>query len=244
MKAVVLTFLLFLSIGFSLIAQEPESKFSANASFKLVSKYMFRGVEMTKDPNIVGEASIGYKGWTLGMWATTNYSGTFYEPDIYISYAPKNFVFTLYDFDMGQGNDYFNFNNKNTTHLDEFSVKYTVSEKIPLSFTVGTTIWGADKKVDHYDSTGQAVLKDKNNFSTYVEAVYPFVLKEITVTPTIGLVTSESYTYGSKGFSLINVGVTFEKRIRVSDKLSIPVGYSFIYNQSQKRAYSVMSIGI
>ena len=244
MKAIVLTFVFFLSIGFSLNAQDQESKFSANANFKLVSKYMFRGVEMTKDPNIVGEASIGYKGWTLGMWATTNYSGTFYEPDIYISYAPKNFVFTLYDFDMGQGQDYFNFNNKNTTHLDELSVKYTVSEKFPLSLTVGTTIWGADKKVDHYDSAGQAVLKDANNFSTYVEAVYPFVVKEIAIIPTIGFVTHESYTYGNKGFSFINVGVTFEKRIRVSDKISVPVGYSFIYNHSQKRAYSVMSIGI
>ena len=244
MKSLVLTLVLLLSIGLFLYAQNDESKFSANASFKIVSKYMFRGVEMTKDPNIVGEAYIGYKGWSLGMWATTNYSGTFYEPDIYISYAPKNFVFTLYDFDMGQGKDYFNFNNKNTTHIDELSVKYTISDKIPLSLTIGTTIWGADKKIDFYDSTGQAVLKDANNFSTYVEAIYPFIVKEIAITPTIGFVTNESYTYGSKGFSFINIGVSFEKRIRISDKLSIPVGYSFIYNQSQKHAYSVMSICI
>ena len=244
MKTVILTLGLILSIAFSVNAQELESKFSATASFKVVSKYMFRGVEMTKDPNIVGDAYIGYKGWTLGVWATTNFSGTFYEPDIYISYAPKNFVFTLYDFDMGQGKDYFNFDNKKTTHLDELSVKYTVSEKVPLSLTIGTVIYGADKKIDHYDSSGQAVFKDANNFSTYVEAVYPFMVKEIAVIPTIGFTTHESYSYGSKGFSFINVGVTFEKRIRVSDKLSIPVGYSFIYNHSQKQAYSVMSIGI
>ena len=153
-------------------------------------------------------------------------------------------MFTLYDFDMGQGKDYFNFDNKKTTHLDELSVKYTVSEKVPLSLTIGTVIYGADKKIDHYDSSGQAVFKDANNFSTYVEAVYPFMVKEIAIIPTIGFTTHESYSYGSKGFSFINVGVTFEKRIRVSDKLSIPVGYSFIYNQSQKQAYSVMSIGI
>ena len=121
MKTVILTLGLILSIAFSVNAQEQESKFSATASFRVVSKYMFRGVEMTKDPNIVGDAYIGYKGWTLGVWATTNFSGTFYEPDIYISYAPKNFVFTLYDFDMGQGKDYFNFDNKKTTHLDEMS---------------------------------------------------------------------------------------------------------------------------
>jgi hypothetical protein len=244
MKTVILTLGLILSIAFSVNAQEQESKFSATASFRVMSKYMFRGVEMTKDPNIVGDAYIGYKGWTLGVWATTNFSGTFYEPDIYISYAPKNFVFTLYDFDMGQGKDYFNFDNKKTTHLDELSVKYTVSEKVPLSLTIGTVIYGADKKIDHYDSSGQAVFKDANNFSTYVEAVYPFMVKEIAIIPTIGFTTHESYSYGSKGFSFINVGVTFEKRIRVSDKLSIPVGYSFIYNHSQKQAYSVMSIGI
>ena len=244
MKTVILTLGLILSICFSVNAQEQESKFSATASFRVVSKYMFRGVEMTKDPNIVGDAYIGYKKWTLGVWATTNFSGTFYEPDIYISYAPKNFVFTLYDFDMGQGKDYFNFDNKKTTHLDELSVKYTVSEKVPLSLTIGTVIYGSDKKIDHYDSSGQAVFKDANNFSTYVEAVYPFMVKEIAIIPTIGFTTHESYSYGSKGFSFINVGVTFEKRIRVSDKLSIPVGYSFIYNHSQKQAYSVMSIGI
>ena len=244
MKSVILTFVLFLSMGFALYSQSDEGKFSANASFKIMSKYMFRGIEMTKDPNIVGEANIGYKGWTLGMWATTNYSGTYYEPDIYISYAPKNFVFTLYDFDTGKGKDYFNFNNQKTTHIDELSVKYKVSDKIPLSLTVGTIIWGADKKIDFYDSTGQAVLKNANNFSTYVEAVYPFEVNEITITPTIGFTTHKSYTYSTTGFSFINVGVTFEKRVRVSDKLSIPVGYSFIYNQGQKRAYSVMSIGI
>ncbi len=244
MKSVILFFALIISISFAVYSQNEVSKFSANASFKLVSKYMFRGIEMTKDPNIVGEAYIGYKGWTLGMWATTNYSGTFYEPDIYISYSPKNFVFTLYDFDSGQGKDYFNFNNKQTTHIDELSVKYTVSEKIPLSLTLGTIIWGADKKIDFYDSTGQAILKDANNFSTYVEAVYPFAINEITITPTIGFTTHKSYTYSATGFSFINVGLTFEKRIRVSDKLSIPIGYSFIYNQGQKRAYSVMSICI
>ena len=244
MKSVILTFALIVSISFAVYSQNEVSKFSANASFKLVSKYMFRGIEMTKDPNIVGEAYIGYKGWTLGMWATTNYSGTFYEPDIYISYSPKNFVFTLYDFDSGQGKDYFNFNNKQTTHIDELSVKYTVSEKIPLSLTLGTIIWGADKKIDFYDSTGQAILKDANNFSTYVEAVYPFAINEISITPTIGFTTHKSYTYSATGFSFINVGLTFEKRIRVSDKLSIPIGYSFIYNQGQKRAYSVMSICI
>ncbi|GEM_PF-5296216 len=244
MKSVILTFVLFLTIGFALYSQNDESKFSANASFKIVSKYMFRGIEMTKDPNIVGEAYIGYKGWTLGMWATTNYSGTYYEPDIYISFAPKNFVFTLYDFDTGQGKDYFNFNNQNTTHIDELSIKYTVSEKIPLSLTFGTIIWGADKKINFYNSTGQAVLKDANNFSTYVEAVYPFAVKEITITPTIGFTTHESYTYSTTGFSFINVGVTFEKRIKATDKISFPVSYSFIYNQGQKRAYSVMSIGI
>jgi len=38
MKSVILTFVLFLTIGFALYSQNDESKFSANASFKIVSK--------------------------------------------------------------------------------------------------------------------------------------------------------------------------------------------------------------
>lgn len=225
-----------------LTAQNEGSSLSPSASFKFINKFLFRGVELTKDPCIAGDAALSYKGFTFGVWAISNFRGTFFEPDFYLSYTWKNLVFMLYDFDNGAGKDFFNFRNDETTHIDELSVKYTVSEEFPLALTAGTCFWGADKQIDYVNILGETIFKDKNNFSTYLEAYYPFYIKDFTIIPLIGVSTHESYTYASDGFGLIHAGFSVDKKLRVTENFAVTINYSFVFNHELNQAHSLMSI--
>ncbi len=231
--------ILFLSLmGF---AQEKETNLSTDASFGVFSKYVFRGVEIGTDPCIQGGVSVTYDGLTMGFWASNNFSGTYFEPNFYFEYSISNFIITLYDYDVGQGIDFFNYNTDETTHSDEIMVTYTISDDFPLSLSLATIFYGADKKLDYIDAiTGEVFLK--NNFSTYIEASYPFQINENTISVTGGITTHESGFYASDSFALINLGFSFEKSINVSESFSLPVGFSFIINPELGRAYCVMSL--
>jgi len=149
----------------------------------------------------------------------------------------------LNDYDNGAGKDFFNFRNEQTKHIDELSVKYTISDDLPLSLTAGTCFWGADKQIDYIDSTGVTIFKNKNNFSTYLESYYPFYLNnDITITPLVGLTTHESYTYASEGFGFINVGFAVDKKLRITEKFAVTINYSFIFNHELNQVHSLMSI--
>lgn len=213
-------------------SQSDTSLFVTDASLEIVSRYIYRGVESNKEPSLQGEANISFSDFTFGVWASSSVTGGYFEPDLYLTYTWDNLSFTLNDYHVGEGLDYFNYKNDETAHINELSISYTLNESIPLTISASTIFYGADKKTDN----------DDNNYSSYLELSYPINLQAATLTLTGGMTTHESDYYQSEGTAIINLNASFEKEIKINEQFSLPIGFSTIVNPELNRLYCVLSI--
>lgn len=245
MKKIVLNLLILCALSLPSFAQDEESDFSADVNLDIVSGYVWRGVMFDATPSFQPGASITYKGVTLGAWASSNFTGTYIEPDIYLSYSIGGLTLTAFDFHANSGLDYLNFENKTTAHALELSAVYTFSESFPLYLTASSIVYGDDKKIDSYDVNGDPMLNpDKNNYSSYLEAGYTFSTGPSSIDVYLGAVLGESYFYNSSKAGIINLGATWSKELKVNDDFGLLMKGSFITNPLNESVYLVLSVGI
>ncbi len=180
-------------------------------------------------------------GLELGTWGSIDFTGTYKELDLYLSYSLKGFTLTMTDYYWSGDwivNNYFEYQNDSTGHYIEASLGYK-GEKIPFSILVGTMIYGADKKFED---------PEKNNYSTYIELGYSFAIQEynldlfLGVTPMDGLY-GDGYG-GSDGFAVVNTGVTGSRTIKITDNFSLPVKASVIANPQARKMFLVFALTI
>lgn len=237
MKRIVTIFSLaafFFTSGFCQDVNNKESTDTyADLGADIVSSYLWRGLMLDPTPNMQGWGEFGIGSLTIGAWASSNFTGTFLETDLYASYnfGPVDIVFT--DYYVGWEN-YFKFKKEETIHAGEIMLEYTISEDFPLQLSLGTIIYGADAKVSGDTS--------KNNFSTYFELQYPFAVGETEISLIAGGVTHESGFYESDGAAIINLGAMISKEIKISDAFSLPVYFSVVVNPHLESVYTVFGI--
>jgi len=199
---------------------------SAKAQFAVgadvVSSYVWRGVpqEGSKGgtPNIQPFVSYTAGAFTIGSWASSSFSGNVKEVDLYATYVISPlFSVTLTDYNYGFGTDslgsqkYFNYKKNETDHVFEGTISYAGVESFPLSLSVNTMFYGADKKPS--DATKQA-------YSTYFEFGYPVSsYAKLFLGGSVG----ESANYLTSKFGITNVGIKVSKSIAITDKFSLPV---------------------
>lgn len=214
-----------------------KSDFSFNLNADFVSRYVWRGLPLSLNPNIQPYASLDYKNLSLGIWSSYAISEPYAEVDIYLTYSPGPFTIGVYDYfnedepDM-IANDYFQFKDKDSTstlHSVEAWVSFNGIEKVPLSFTVATFIWGNDK-----DSLGE------NYYSTYLELGYSLAFKDFNFDFFVGGTVAEGY-YADEA-AIVNVGLTASKEIPITQKFSIPISGSFIINPHARDVFLVLSL--
>lgn len=236
--------LLLLSIGplFGAFAQEESEKNSnTDLGVDIVSSYIWRGLLVDPTPNIQGWGEFGFKGFSMGAWASTNFTGTYIETDFYLGYKYENFNATLTNYKVGW-DDYFNVKKESTAHVGELALAYTVSDNFPLQILGSVLIYGDDKKIDSYDATGEAILSDTKNYSAYFELQYTLTHGETDISFTGGIVTHESYFYTTDGFAVTNLGISLEKAIKFTDDFSLPINFSVIANPELESAYAILGI--
>ncbi len=212
------------------------SAFSADLGTDLVSSYVWRGLAFDNAPNIQGSGEIGLGGFFAGAWASVNFPGTYQETDLYAGYGIGNFTLSVTDYFTGW-EDYFNFVHDQTGHVGELIASYTLSENIPLTFTLGTLVYGADKKLDSDTS-----FSSRNNYSTYLEMMYPFTVGETELSLVAGGVLQESAFYISDGAALINLGIAVSKEIKVTELFSLPISFALTVNPELENVYTVFKI--
>lgn len=212
------------------------SAFSADLGADLVSSYVWRGLALDNAPNIQGFGEIGLGGFFAGAWASVNFTGTYQETDLYAGYGIGNFTLSLTDYFVGW-EDYFNFVHDQTGHVGELVANYTLSEKIPLTLTLGTLIYGADKKLNTDSS-----YSSQNNYSTYLEMIFPFSVGETEISLVAGGVLQESAFYMTDGVALINLGVALSKDIKLTDLFSLPISFALTANPELESVYTVFKI--
>lgn len=218
-------------------SQEPEQtddkKCSVDVTADFVSRYVWRGVNLSESPSIQPTMAFSYKGITLGSWASYSTAReTFQEADLFLTYETKHLNFTIYDYynpldTLGNVGDYFHLKNKTTRHTLEGIITLNGSDNFPLTFTAGMMFYGNDRGDD-----------GENQYSTYFELSYASKIQDVEVTPFVGFTPAKGF-YAEKS-NFVNVGITAVKSIQITDKFQLPLKASFIVNPEKEMVYFVL----
>lgn len=246
-RKVVLGFIACVLISFSAKAESADS--TSNTSYKvtadLVSSYVWRGVlsTATPTPNFQPTLAVIKGGLEIGAWGSTDFTGSYKEADLYLSYATGPLKFTVTDYywlnTTTTGLRYFNYDNETTNHIFEGSVAYFGSQSFPISIAANVMFAGADKK---YDSDMSAQDPTKQAFSTYIELGYAGKY----LSPFIGITPADGYYgdgYGGvTGFNVINIGLSGTKSLKITIHYSLPLKATLGFNPQKEDIYLVFGI--
>jgi hypothetical protein len=230
---IVLFIILFSTTNFVLVAQtsEPVSPFKVTAD--LVSHYVWRGSMATGSPTPNFQPTLAFtKGnFEIGVWGSTDFVGSYKEFDPYVSVIMGHIklTFTDYDWNFDKAN-YFNYNNYETGHRFEGSIGFTGTESMPISISWNTMFYGFDKLAG--DSTKQA-------YSTYIELGYSKGAANFFFgfTPWAGYynnygITAFDPAASKKAFSIVNIGASVTKALKINDTYSLPLKATLVLNPS------------
>lgn len=206
----------------------------------VVSRYVWRGLALGNQPTIQPGIDYTNKGFSVGAWgAFANHPGN-QEVDLYLGYTFKekySLLLTDYFFpnEMADYN-YFNYDENSTGHLLELTLKYVGDKKFPVTVLFASNIWGADAKRINTDGTIKG-----NQHSSYLELGYAFNNIDFFIGTEL---TDPDETRGETGFygntvGVINLGVTKQKDIQITDKFSLPLVISLITNPQAEKIYMV-----
>jgi hypothetical protein len=231
----------------SLSAQEKTCKGKLDISADLMSRYIWRGLNLGgSSPSIQPCMEYTNGNFTAGAWGGYSFSSaiTTQEADIYLSYSvAEKLSFTVTDYFLPKEdtiNHYFNFDKNKTKHLLELSANFSGTEKLPLSLLVATNIYGADAKKRNGDI----------QFSTYIELGYSLKINKTGCKTFIGFsLNNPDKAKGETGFygpsaGVINLGLTATKEIKITDSFSLPVNASIITNPQAENIYIVFGISL
>jgi hypothetical protein len=218
---------------FAAKSQEVGSTSHFKVTADLVSHYVWRGSMATGSPTPNFQPTLAFtKGnFEIGVWGSTDFVGSYKEVDPYISYTAGSFklAFTDYNWNFDDVN-YFNYKNSETGHRFEGTIGYTGPATMPISVTWNTMFYGLDKKAN--DSTKQA-------FSTYIELGYTKGAGSIF----LGITPWESYynnygvtafdsTTAKKTFSVVNIGASITRALKITETYSLPLKATLVINPS------------
>ncbi|NDW08068.1 hypothetical protein [Dysgonomonas sp. 520] len=212
---------------------------SVNLEADVVSSYVWRGFKQA-GASIQPSLGVEYKGVSLSAWASTDIAGDDKkEVDFTLGYAVSGFNASLTDYwwDGEYANRYFSYPAEgNAGHLLEASISYTLSEAFPLTVSWNTFLLGRGNKKANGD----------NSFSTYIEASYPFVVKDMEFSISAGFIPWESAVYGADmdGFKFTNIQLGATRDIKINERFSLPVFANIIANPAVEDIHFVFGFRI
>jgi len=237
----------WLSTSFTpVLAQEEPHKDKLNVTADIVSRYIWRGLNLGgSSPSIQPNIEYSHGNFAVGAWGAYSFdhSITRQECDLYLSYTIANLVtITGTDYFLPHEdtllNHYFNYNDEKTGHVLEISAKFLGTDKIPFSLLLASNVYGNDAKT----------WNGHNQYSTYIELGYSFKVKEtgcnafFGVTPTKPDIDKGETGYYGNGPGVINLGIKATRDIRITDSFSLPISASFITNPQAENIYLVLGI--
>ncbi len=214
-------------------AQE-NSRVDLQAGLDVVSRYVWRGLQFSDAPNFQPYATISYGGLSLTGFGSYATSKSYAEIDWTIAYSLHGLTLSVVDFyneeeDLSM-NDYFDWKRATTVHLVETSLTWELPvEKFPLVATVSTLVYGAD-----LNSNGN------QNLSTYFELLYPFSIKDYSLSAFVGATGNKGY-YAEKA-AFVNTGISLVRPVEVTDRFAFDLNMSFIVNPRAEDAFFIVGL--
>ena len=216
-----------------------KSEISFKVTTDVVSSYIWRGTVGSLNPNIQPTLAVVAGGLEAGVWGSTDFMGSYKELDPYVSYTLSSLKIMVTDYDWTfNSHSYFDYKNASTNHIFEGTLSFLGTEKLPLSVTINTMLYGADKKWDKNSES----FSTKQNYSTYIELAYAFGKSSVF----LGLTPANGY-YGAgygkvDGFAVCNLGLSSTRNIKITPDFELPLKGSVIINPQAESIHFVIGV--
>lgn len=233
--------LILSTFSFGYTQEKTNNPISFDLGADITSSYIWRGLQLDNAPNIQGWGELSAGNFFIGAWASSNFNGNFAETDVYVGYTLGNLTATLTDYFSGS-EDAFNYKKEETGHSGELMLEYSISDAFPLKLTAGTIVFGSDLKLDYIDDAEEPYFKDNNNYSTYLELMYPFTVGAVDFEFAIGGTTHESYYYSSEGAAITNINLKTSKSVKITSEFELPIAFQVVVNPELETFHSVFMI--
>jgi uncharacterized protein (TIGR02001 family) len=217
---------------------------SLSAGADVVSRYIWRGINVNDAVNIQPALTLSVSGFSVGFWGSyslSNNSGdnTFgQEVDTWIgyTYALENgmsigALVTDYYY-PNAGIKWGNFNNYDDpdgagAHTIETGLLLKGPESFPLSLS------------------GFINVYNDASSNTYFQIDYPTTVAEVPINFFVGASGGSKENpnyYGTESFNVINVGVKATKSVKITENYSLPVSVTFLINPRTEISYLVLGL--
>ncbi len=205
------------------------AQLSVGVDFK--SRYVWRGLDFGNSPSIQPSISYSFGMLTVGMWGAYSYpAGIYAENDFWasvdiptssgtISAIVTDYTFPSSGIRLGDFSD-----NGSGAHTLELGVQYVGPESMPIALRAFVNVYN-----------------DPDN-SMYVEASYPFAVDDVEFSATIGASAYESAAYATTKFGIINVSLSATKSVAITDKFSLPVSTTIVFNPRLEQATLIFGL--
>jgi hypothetical protein len=239
MKTLFVILVLIISINFTAFSQSEETKSDSTEVFSvgadIVSRYVWRGLELSKSPAFQPAAAVNIGNLTIGAWGSYTFANeSLQEADLYLTYTIGNLSITLNDYynpvDTIEGG-YFGWDSKTTRHALEGMFTFDGPDAFPVQFIAGVFIYGNDRDE----------LTNDNLYSTYFEINRTWETGNYSVKPFLG-VSANTSMYSNNGFQVVNLGVTVTKMIKFSPTFEMPLNVSVLSNPNKESVFIVLGV--
>ncbi len=231
--------LIFLAILFTSAFAQSSVEVNANADF--VSRYIWRGIDFGKSPAIQPSIGVAYKGFAIGAWGSYTLNETASgsdEIDMCISYTadfePVSFTAMVTDYYFP--NNGVKIGNYNNYDDEDGAGAHTLEAGISASF-----------KNFPLNISGYFNFYNDEGNNSYFQVDVPFTVKNYDMSVFVGATPGSEDTpdyYGAEDFSVINLGVSASKEIKITDSFSIPAFVSYILNPKAEISHVVFGISL
>lgn len=204
----------------------------------LMSRYIWRGYDFGESASIQPTLEYSTGPLTIGSWAAYSISSDgagATEHDLYVSFTAGAFTAGLTDYyfpvpsSIASDNtaQFFNFDDggEGAHHLEPF-VSFAGPEAAPVTLTAAIVAYNDP---DH---------------SVYLEASYPFVVQDVSLSVTAGMTPASSTFYRTNKAGLINLGLSASEAIPITDRFSLPISVSYIMNPYAERTFLVFGLSL
>ena len=213
-------------------AKENSSKNNFDIGADIQSRYIWRGLQFGgNSPSIQPTIEYSTGKFALGVWGAYSLGGdnTSQETDLYLTYSPSETIsITVTDYFFpteGVQNNYFEYGNA-TGHVYEAMLSFSGTKKFPIDLTVATNFAGADKN------------NNDQSYSTYLEAGYATKINDTGIRFFAGGVIGDNGGYYlTNGSGIINIGISAEKELKITNSYSLPVNAALAVNPDQENIY-------
>ncbi len=198
-----------------LCARERGVKISGGTDW--VSTYVWRGV-YESGPAFQPALTLATGNFSATAWGSVDFDNNYKEMDLTLAYVLGPVTLSVADlYWTGHADDrYFRFDN-HSPHRIEVGASWIVSQKVPLTLSWYTVLFGAADRND----------RGQRAYASYFEAAYPFTVKTIDMKAGVGMVpwnAAATYLTGDRGFCVQNLFLNAAKSWRIKGMDSMTLG--------------------